>query len=96
MTLGTGSRHKGVIRQDWSGRASLVRLVIHVRPPTSEGHNFFVQTPIRVFLDSMESSLSQDFDHMLWRSLGTRAGWLGLIEQDWSGRASRVRLVVHV
>ena len=35
----------------------------YVRPPTSEGHNSFVQTPIRVFLDSMERSLSQEFIH---------------------------------
>ena len=32
--------------------------VDYVRPPTSEGHNSFVRTPIRVFLDSMESPLS--------------------------------------
>ena len=33
-------------------------------PPTSDSHNFFVRTPFRVFLDSMESSLSQDSSHM--------------------------------
>ena len=32
----------------------------YVGPPTSEGHNFFVRTPFRVLLDSMESPLSQD------------------------------------
>ena len=31
-----------------------------VRPPTSEGHNSFVRTPIRVFFDSMERPLSQE------------------------------------
>ena len=72
------------------------RLVIHVRPPTSEGHNFFVQTPIQVFLDSMESSLSQDSIHILRRALGAGAIRKGVIGQDWSGRVSRVRLVIHV
>ena len=32
----------------------------YVRPPTSEGHNSFVRTPIWVFLDSMEIPLSQE------------------------------------
>ena len=36
----------------------------YVGPPTSEGHNFFVQTPFRVFLYSMESQLSHDSIHM--------------------------------
>ena len=39
-------------------------LAIHVWPPTSDDYNFFVQTPFRVFLDSMESPLSQDYIHM--------------------------------
>ena len=64
LQLGTVSIRKEVIGKDWSGRASRVRLVIHVRPPTSEGHNFFVRTPIRVFLDSMESPLSQESIHI--------------------------------
>ena len=29
----------------------------YVCPPNSVGHNFFVRTPFRVFLDSMENSL---------------------------------------
>ena len=29
---------------------------------TLDGHNFFVRTPIRVFLESMESSLSLEFN----------------------------------
>ena len=36
----------------------------YVWPPTSEGHNSFVRTPIWVFLDSMESPLSQEYTHM--------------------------------
>ena len=36
----------------------------YVCPPTSEGHNFFVRTMIRVFLDFMESPLSQEYIHM--------------------------------
>ena len=33
-------------------------------PPTLEGHNSFVRTPIWVFLDSMEIPLSQESIHM--------------------------------
>ena len=36
----------------------------YVRPPTSEGHNSFVRNPFQVFLDSMESPLSQEYIHM--------------------------------
>ena len=64
MALGTRAVRKEVVGKDWSGRASRVRLLIHVRPPTSEGHNFFIRTPIWVFLDSMESPLSQDYIHI--------------------------------
>ena len=53
-----------MVGQDRSGRASRVRKVIHVRPSTSEGHNFFVRAPIRVFLDSMEIPLSQYYIHI--------------------------------
>ena len=35
-----------------------------MRPPTLKGHNFFVRTPFRVFLDSMEIPLSQDSIHI--------------------------------
>ena len=38
----------------------LVR-VDYVRPPTSEGHISFVRTPIWVFLDFIESPLSQEY-----------------------------------
>ena len=68
--LGTGVGLLGPIGQDWSGRASLVRLVVHVRPQTSEGHNFFVRTSIRVFLDSMESPLSQDSIYIFVEGIG--------------------------
>ena len=33
-------------------------------PQTSEGHISFVRTPIQVFLDSMESPLSQEYIDM--------------------------------
>ena len=36
----------------------------YARPPTSEGHISFVRTPIWVFLDSMESPLSQEYIHI--------------------------------
>ena len=41
----------------------LVR-VDYARPPTSEGYISFVRTPIQVFLDSMESPLSQEYIDM--------------------------------
>ena len=42
----------------------MLGLAIHVRPPTLDGHNFFVRTPFQVFLDYMEIPLSQDSIHM--------------------------------
>ena len=36
----------------------------HVKPPTLDNHNFFVRTPIRVFLDSTENPLSLESCHM--------------------------------
>ena len=41
-------------------KAGRLGLAIHVRPPTSDGHNFLVRTSFWVFLDSMEIPLSQD------------------------------------
>ena len=38
--------------------------VDYALPPTSEGHISFVSTPIWVFLDSMESPLSQEYINM--------------------------------
>ena len=40
---------------------------------TSEGHNSFVRTPFRVFLDSMESPLSQDSIHISVEDIGGKA-----------------------
>ena len=37
---------------------------IHVRHQTLDDHNFLVQSLIRMFLDSMERSLSLESDHM--------------------------------
>ena len=51
----------------WSARTGLV---IHVRPPTSDGHNFFVRTPFRVLLDSMEIPLSQNSNHVSVEDIG--------------------------
>ena len=68
--LGTRDVQLGPIGQDWSGRASRVRLVVHVRPPTSEDHNFFVRILVRVFLDSMKRSLSQDSIYILVEGIG--------------------------
>ena len=55
--LGVGAGQKGAFRK--VRYATWVRLLSHVRPPTSEGHNFFVRIPIRVCMDSMEIPLSQ-------------------------------------
>ena len=41
-----------------------MRQFSHVGPPTSEGHNFIVPIPIRVFFDSVERPLSQDCSHV--------------------------------
>ena len=38
--------------------------VDYARPPTSEGHISFVRTLIWVFLDSMDSPLSQEYIHI--------------------------------
>ena len=54
--------HRGQVSSACSGQ--LVG-VDYVGPPTSEGHNFFVRPPFRVFLDSMESPLSQESINML-------------------------------
>ena len=48
----------------WPVRAGRLGLTIHVRPQTLDDHNFFVRTPCRVFLDSMESPFSQDSSHI--------------------------------
>ena len=38
--------------------------IFYCVPPTSDDHIFRVRTPFGVFLDSMESSLSQEYIHM--------------------------------
>ena len=58
-----------------------------MRPSTSEGHNFFVRTPFQVFLDSMESPLSQDSSHMPVEGNGY---W------SWPKRGGRVGLPTQV
>ena len=40
-------------------------VTIHMRPPNLDGHNFLVQAPFGVFLDSMERSWSIESDHMI-------------------------------
>ena len=39
-------------------------------PPTSNDHNFFVRTPFRVFLDSIENPLSLEFIHIYLDDIG--------------------------
>ena len=40
------------------GLLVLLVVTVHGKPPTSDGHNFFVRTPFWMFLDSMEIPLS--------------------------------------
>ena len=42
----------------------LLVAIVHGKPPTSDGHNFFVRTPFWMFLDSMESPLSLESIHI--------------------------------
>ena len=39
-------------------------VTVHMKPPILDSHNFFVRTPIRVFLDSTESPLSLKYVYM--------------------------------
>ena len=39
-------------------------VIVYMRPPTFDGHNFLVQTSIHVFLDSTESPLSLESGHI--------------------------------
>ena len=55
----------GQVSQFRSARLGVTTGCDYVWSLTSEGHNSFVRTPFWVFLDSMESSLSQEFIHML-------------------------------
>ena len=45
-------------------------LAIHVWPPTSDSHNFFVRTPFWVFLDSMKIPLSLESIHIYLDEIG--------------------------
>ena len=56
----------------------------YVRPPTSEGHNFFDRTLFWVFLDSMESPLCQDSRNKLLD--GSRGAQTGQITSAKSGQ----------
>ena len=73
-------------RVGWPGRVAYSCVTSN-----SEGHNFFVRTPFRVFLDSMESPSSQDSicmplegsEYWSYPKRGYRAGRVG-----WPGRAT--------
>ena len=49
----------------------LLVAIIHGKPPTSDGHNFFVRTPFWMFLDSMEIQLSLESIHIYLDNIGT-------------------------
>ena len=59
----TRSGHLGQFRSDRPSQFSSAGFD-YAWPPTLEGHNFFARTPFRVFMDSMESPLSQDSSHV--------------------------------
>ena len=52
---------------------------------TSDGHNFLVRTPIRVFLDSTESSLSLEFNKIKFSAKLWAENWDGSSTvEEWS------------
>ena len=53
------------------GPAGSARVTVHGKPPTSDGHNFFIRTPFQMFLDSMESPLSLQSIHIYIDEIGT-------------------------
>ena len=46
------------------GPAGSARVTVHGKPSTLDGHNFFVRTLFRMFLDSMERPLSLESIHI--------------------------------
>ena len=42
----------------------LLVTTVHGKPPTSDGHNFFVRTSFWNFLDSMERTLSLESNNL--------------------------------
>ena len=72
----------------WPVRAGWLRLTIHARPPTLDGHNFFVRSLFRVFLDSMESPLSEYSSNMMWSKVGENYLLKSMFFQGfWTARA---------
>ena len=49
----------------------LLIVTVHVKSPTSDGHNFFSQTPFQMFLDSMKINLSLESIHIYIDNIGT-------------------------
>ena len=49
----------------------LLVATVHGKPPTLDGHNFFVRTPFWMFLNSMESPLSLKSIHLYLDNIGT-------------------------
>ena len=81
----------------WATRAGRLGLTIHVRPPTSDDHNFFVQTSFWVFLDSMKSPLSQYSIHIpVEDSVEHNLLKYMLFQGCWPARAGRLGLTIYV
>ena len=54
----------------------LLVATIHGKPPTSDGHNFFVRTPFLMFLNSMESHFSLESIHIYLDEIGNNIKYL--------------------
>ena len=54
--------HDGKIQSRMVNGAQISAHPCESAATTSDGHNFLIRTPIRVFLDSTESSLSLEFN----------------------------------
>ena len=46
------------------GPVGSAQVTVHGKPPNSNGHNFFVRNPFRMFLNYMESPLSLESIHI--------------------------------
>ena len=53
------------------GLIGFSRVPVHGKPLTSDGHNFFVRTPLQMFLDFMEIPLSLESIHIYLDEIGT-------------------------
>ena len=92
-----GDRLSSSCRAQLVSPGQLVR-VDCIRPSTSEGHKSLVRTPIWVFLDSMESPLSQESIHILVKDIRCRTEVIDRarhVEVNSSIQVNSSKLIVH-